>query len=427
MLSKIQDWLLDIADKVDSNIFLTSLKNAFITFVPFITAGSMASLFNTLLCNTQVGLAHFIPALNAISPAFTAINFATISIMSLPITYLFAGNLAKAHKIPEKYASILALACYIAVVPQTVSITVDGVAQSAAGIGSAPLGAQGLFIGMFIAWLSEKIYCLLYKIDAIKIKMPDSVPSNIAASFNNLIPLALTLIGVSTFGMIFRLITGQYMNTWIYSAIQRPVELLFQTPAGVIGLMMICVLFWFLGVHGGMTIFSIRSPLCAAALATNIALVDAGQAPTEVFTNAFYVRISTCGAIGCLFSLCIALLLFSKREDQRTVAKLGIVPALFGISEPMIFGLPMVLNMTYVIPFVASTGMATAVGLIAHAIGFLTPSTVDAPASIPFFIGGLISYGWKGVVVQAIIVVLGIIMYMPFVKIANKEKLATAE
>ena len=82
---KFEDGLMLVAEKVDDNKYLGAIKNAFTTFMPFIIVGSFATLFNTLLCSTTTGLAAFIPSLASLSPAFTAINFATLSIMALPI------------------------------------------------------------------------------------------------------------------------------------------------------------------------------------------------------------------------------------------------------------------------------------------------------------------------------------------------------
>ena len=96
------------------------------------------------------------------------------------------------------------------------------------------------------------------------------------------------------------------------------------------------------------------------------------------------------------------IFLFSKREDHRMIAKLGAIPALCGISEPVVFGLPLVLNPTFAIPFIFNSGIATAIALFATNIGFMPCNTVDAPFGLPIMIGAFIGHGWQGVVVQSV-------------------------
>ena len=122
-----------------------------------------------------------------------------------------------------------------------------------------------------------------------------------------------------------------------------------------------------------------------------------------------------------ILSLIIAIFLFSKREDHRMIAKLGAIPALCGISEPVVFGLPLVLNPTFAIPFIFNSGIATAIALFATNIGFMPCNTVDAPFGLPIMIGAFIGHGWQGVVVQLIIIAVTTLVWIPFVLMSNKQ------
>lgn len=420
---KFEDGLMIVAEKVDDNKYLGAIKNAFTAFMPFIIVGSFASLFNTLICSTQTGLAAFIPALEQIKPAFTAINFATLSIMALPICYLIGIEMAKKNKVPEQIAAITCLCAYICVVPQVVTIVAEGVegVLSGAGLPGAAIGAQGLFIAMIVSILISEVFAKLMKIDAIKIKMPPSVPHAIAQSFNTLIPILICLLIAGISGTLFHLATGSYLNDWIYTVLQAPLEAVFQSPAGAIALFMIAQVFWFLGIHGNMIITPIRNPLIASAIAANVATAAAGGIPDQPITYGSLVSFIVVGGAGLVLSLVIALLLFSKREDEKAVAKLGFVPALFGISEPVVFGLPLVLNVTYVIPFILSAGIAVACLLFGTSIGFVPCNTVDVPFGFPIIVSAFIGHGWQGVVLQLIIIALGTLLYTPFVLMSNRQ------
>lgn len=420
---KFEDGLMLIAEKVDDNKYLGAIKNAFTTFMPFIIVGSFASLFNTLICSTTTGLAAFIPSLAKLSSAFTAINFATLSIMALPICFLIGLEMAKKNKVPEHICAIISLAAYICVVPQTVTIAVEGLeeAVSGAGLPGSAIGAQGLFIAMIISIVVSELFSGLMKVEKIKIKMPPSVPHAIAQSFNTLIPILISLVVVGVIGRLFYLLTGVYMNDWIYSAFQAPLEAIFQSPVGAIAIFMIAQVFWFLGIHGNMIITPIRNPLIASAIAANIATAAAGGVPNQPITYGSLVSFIVVGGAGLVLSLVIAILLFSKRDDERAVAKLGFIPTLFGISEPVVFGLPLVLNVTYVIPFILSAGVATASLLFATSIGFVPCNTVDVPFGFPIIVSAFIGHGWQGVVLQLIILALGVLLYTPFVLMSNKQ------
>lgn len=405
--SKFENTLMDIADFVDSNVYLRSIKDAFTDYVPFIIAGSFGSLLNALIASQTTGLAKWVPALSNLAPAFTAMNFAAVSCMTIPIILLIAMNLAKAKKMPPFITGVLAVICYFAMVPNTITVTIQEATGKASGLSGGVLGAQGLFVGMLVAVLITNLFHWLTSIEKIKIKMPASVPAGIANSFNILIPVFVIIVFSSVFGTLFQLATGSYINEFIYAVVQAPLSAAVQSTAGVVIMAVVCQLFWFLGIHGGLVVEPIRSPISAAGLAENIAAVQAGLT----------------------LSLIFAILMFSKREDHRAIAKLSLLPGICGIGEPMVFGLPLVLNPVFAIPFILNSGIAAAIGLFAIKIGFISCSIVDAPFGLPLFINATISYGWHGAIVQLVILIVGTLTYIPFVLMSNRmaEKEAQKE
>lgn len=424
---KVEDALMLVAEKVDDNKYLGAIKNTFTIFMPFIIVGSFATLFKSLISSTTTGLAKWIPMLANLNDAFTAINFATLGIMTIPIVFLIAVHLAKANKVPEYISGVVALAAYLSVIPEVVTVTVNEQTGTAAAVPATALGAQGLFIGMILAVLVTQLFSALMKIDKIKIKMPASVPPAIATSFNTLIPLLITLTTVSVLGGVFRNITGEYINEWVYVVLQKPMEVIFQSPAGIIAVVIISQLFWFLGIHGGLVIQPIRNPLIAAAIAANIAAVEAGAIATQPVTYGFWLNFVVTGGAGMILSLIIAIFLFSKREDHRMIAKLGFLPSLCGISEPVVFGLPLVLNPTFAIPFIFNSAISCGIALFATNIGFMPCNTVDCPFGVPVLLSAVIGHGWQGVVVQLICIAVAVVTWTPFVLVANKQLKKAAE
>lgn len=422
MKDKLQNVLLSISSKVETNKYLGSIKEAFTMFVPFIIVGSFGSMLNILVSGAN-GLAQWVPWLSNLSPAFTAINFVTISCMSLPIAFLIGYKLAEKENLPQLESGLIGLLSYFAVCPNTISTVVEGLKDPVVvnGLGAGVIGAQGLFVSMIMSMVAVKFFGLLTNIDAFKIKMPDSVPTGIARSFNILIPIFIIITAFSVGGCLFNTFTGNYLNVWIYSIIQLPLQALANTTGGILVLALVNQLFWFLGIHGGMVIEGVRGPLSAAGLAENISAVQAGGVATNILTRGFWTSFVVVGGGGITLSLLIAIFIFSKREDHKSIAKFSLIPGICGINEPVVFGLPLVLNPIFAIPFILNSVIAAFIAVVATNIGFLTCGVLDCPPGLPVFVTGFISYGIHGIIVQAIILIVTFIIWVPFVLMSNKQ------
>ena len=422
MKDKLQNVLLSISSKVETNKYLGSIKEAFTMFVPFIIVGSFGSMLNILVSGAH-GLAQWVPWLSNLSPAFTAINFVTISCMSLPIAFLIGYKLAEKENLPQLESGLIGLLSYLAVCPNTISTVVEGLKDPVVvnGLGAGVIGAQGLFVSMIMSMVAVKFFGLLTNIDAIKIKMPDSVPTGIARSFNILIPIFIIITAFSVGGCLFNTFTGNYLNVWIYNIIQLPLQALANTTGGILVLALVNQLFWFLGIHGGMVIEGVRGPLSAAGLAENISAVQAGGVATNILTRGFWTSFVVVGGGGITLSLLIAIFIFSKREDHKSIAKFSLIPGICGINEPILFGAPIVLNPIFAIPFILNSVIAAFIAVVATNIGFLTCGVLDCPPGLPVFVTGFISYGIHGIIVQAIILIVTFIIWVPFVLMSNKQ------
>lgn len=414
--------MLSISSKVETNKYLGSIKEAFTMFVPFIIVGSFGSMLNILVSGAN-GLAQWVPWLSNLSPAFTAINFVTISCMSLPIAFLIGYKLAEKENLPQLESGLIGLLSYLAVCPNTISTVVEGLKDPVVvnGLGAGVIGAQGLFVSMIMSMVAVKFFGLLTNIDAFKIKMPDSVPTGIARSFNILIPIFIIITAFSVGGCLFNTFTGNYLNVWIYNIIQLPLQALANTTGGILVLALVNQLFWFLGIHGGMVIEGVRGPLSAAGLAENISAVQAGGVATNILTRGFWTSFVVVGGGGITLSLLIAIFIFSKREDHKSIAKFSLIPGICGINEPVVFGLPLVLNPIFAIPFILNSVIAAFIAVVATNIGFLTCGVLDCPPGLPVFVTGFISYGIHGIIVQAIILIVTFIIWVPFVLMSNKQ------
>ena len=291
------------------------------------------------------------------------------------------------------------------------------------GVNSTSINAQGLFVAMIISILSVELFTKLMTIDKLKIKMPDGVPTGIARSFNSLVPILLVLLVFSIISTVIFNVTDMYLSDIIYSLLQRPLEGAMQNgPAGVIILSLAAAFFWIFGIHGSMVIMPILSPIALSGLANNIAQVDAGGVATNPVTMTFFRVYVVMGGAGITLALVLAQFVFSKREDQKMISKLAFIPGIFGINEPLIYGMPIVMNPLYAIPFILSQVSATIIAYIATITGFIPAATVEVPFGLPIFVNAFVGYQtFRAIIIQVVVLAVAFLIYTPFVLASNKS------
>ncbi len=428
-MSKFDNFAMNIskvAGAINENKYLYTIKTAFTIYMPFIIVGSFATLFNTLLTSQEVGLASFsqFSFLTSISPAFSAINYATMSTMSLAIAFLIGKVLGQRNNLDDSYTGLIGLVSFLTVVPQSITTVMEGFEDIiTGGIATGTINAQGLFVAMLISILSVELFSLLMKVEKLKIRMPEGVPTGIARSFNSLVPILIVLLVFSIVSVIILNTTGQYLSEIIYNTLQAPLQGVMQNgPVGVILLATASAIFWVFGLHGNMVIMPILSPLALAGLAENISSVQAGEIATNPLTMTFFRVYVVMGGAGITLALVLAQLVFSKRNDHKMISKLALLPGIFGINEPLVYGLPIVMNPIFALPFIINQIMATSIAYIATATQFIPAATVEVPFGLPIFVNAFVGYqSFSAIAVQVLILGLAFLVYTPFVLAANRE------
>lgn len=423
---KFMEKLNMFAGKMSANIYISAIKNAFIANMPLLITGSFATLGSSVLCSTTSGLAQFsgFGFLEQFSTLFSTINYACINLLAFYICFLIGGTVGKAKGHNEMFSGMLALASYVIMIPTSVVTKVNDVDTVINNvISNTSSNAQGLFLSMIAGIVSVIIFDKLMNMDKLRIKMPDAVPPAVSSSFSSLIPTIGTLFIVSLFSFVFTKITGMSFAEAIVVALQTPLLAVMQNPLGILFIVFITQVFWFIGLHGANITAAVREPLMILALTTNLELYNAGQHPTMIVAKPFWSMFCTIGGSGCTLGLLIAIYMVSKREDYKAVAKLSTAPAIFTINEPLIFGLPLVLNPIMMIPFILAPLVSASIGYFATYIGFAGAACVDVPWTTPVFINSYLATGGSigAVITQAICLVVCILIYLPFVKMANKE------
>lgn len=431
MGEKFMNVMLVFAAKIGNNRIMTCIKNAFTDLMPIIIAGSFCTLFSNVICNTTPGYVSLanVPGfawLGALKPLFDAANYGTMNMMAISIVILLAFKIAESYDNHDTVVMLVSLASYISLVTTTASaaaaesgetVTITNV------LARQYTNAQGLFVGMVVAIVSAMLYVKLVQSGKLKISMPDSVPPNVSRSFEVLFPATLTVLIVSGFGVLFNAVFKMTLFDAITTFIQAPLKNILTGLPGFMFMMGCTVLLWWFGIHGTQTLKGVYEAVLLQAFAENEAAYLAGEVPPNIINTPFMSVFGTVTGAGITGGLLIAILLFSKRDDYRSIAKLAIPCAIFNINEPVTFGLPIVMNPVLGIPFILSPIVSVGVGYFLTKIGFCAKMVVNAPWTTPPGIMAFLASGGNigAAISQIIVILIAFVIYIPFVLISNKQ------
>lgn len=424
-MDRFAEVLGNFASKITANRYLSTIRDSFIQTIPFTILGSIGVLLGSVVFSeTGLGGIEGFEGLLELTPWFNQLNYATMNILALIIAFNIGKNLAVTFGHEGTYEGLLSLVCFILVSPTTVTAIFGNETQIIPNVLSTDVtSSKGLFVAMIVGMLSITLFCKLTKIDKLSIKLPDAVPPNVAKTFSDLLPTIIVGLIVSGVAFAFQLLTGQNISTFIFEMLQTPITIAFQHPLGIIFAAFFAALLWICGLHGASIVTGITSPIMLGSLQTNMDLVASGKAPTEIMAKPFWNLFATQGGFGCTLSLLIAIFIMSTREDDRTIAKLSLAPGLFGINEPVIFGLPIVMNPVMAIPFILVPIVCCGIGYASMYFGFAGLIICDVPWCLPPIVNGFIATGGNlgMVITQAVCIIVSVFIWMPFVKVRNKE------
>lgn len=252
--------------------------------------------------------------------------------------------------------------------------------------------------------------------------MPEQVPPAVSKAFAAVIP-AIVVIGLA--GLVHSLslaFTGMDFKVFIEKTIQEPLMALGQSPITYIILILLSQLLWFFGLHGLNMVEPALNTLYSPALNANIEAVTAGGEAVNTLTRNFVDVYAMPGGSGGTLALLIAIFIFSKRQESRELAKLAIAPGCFNINEPVIFGLPLVLNPIYFIPFIIAPPICIAIAYMVTEAGFVSRISASLPwVTPPVFHAVLATNGdIRAGILSAALLLLSVLIWTPFVIAANR-------
>lgn len=461
LTSWMERHILPVAAKIGAQKHLVALRDAFIGMMPATMAGAIAVLLNAFMRdfpNTYLG------ADNAITKFFTpviAVNglvwTGTLAIMTVIFSASFGYNLAKAYNVDALSGALVSLAAFIMGIPQSASLSLaleealpanvvdminstsatsgfaaDGSTISAAGWGyfpfSAYMGGSGLFTAIIFGFVSVIIFAKLMQKNII-IKMPDSVPPAVSRAFAAIIPGIAGLYASGLIYYLFERFVGMPIIDWISESIQKPLLGLSQGYFAVFIIVLLVHVLWFFGLHGTNIMGPVLQSIYGVAMVENTNAYQLGEAVPYKWVAGSFEAFVWPGGAGVTLMLLIAILLFSKRADYKTVGKLGIGPGLFNINEPVMFGLPIVLNPLFIIPFIVAPLVTATIAYFATTLGLVAPVVVNVIWVMPTILSGFLATGgdWRAIILTIINLAVALLIWAPFIIAANKINPADQE
>lgn len=435
VVDRLSEKMLPIVSKMSSQRHLLAIRDSFIVTMPLVMAASVMVLLNALIFSNAT--VQRILDLSPLAELASIVNNGTMSILAIIVCYNIGWNLATHYiqtgviddpSFSPVHAGILSTAVMFILMPLSSTVTLmDGNTAEATGVFLQRLtSSSGLATAMIAALVSTELFIKLAKMKSFKIRMPEGVPPAVATSFNSLVPEIVVILFFSVVVFTLNHTTGLNVPQLIELAIQTPLKAFVLSVPGILFLQFFSDFLWVFGMHGSSILAPIRqAPLLQSIQENMDAFSVRKEIPniiTEPFTNAF----GLIGGGGCILPLVIAILWASKRQEQRSIAKFGLTTCLFNITEPIMFGLPVVMNPIYMIPCAIIPSINLVIAYAATSLGIISKTVAAAPWITPPVIQSFIATGGdiRAAVLTVILIILDVFLFLPFVLAANKAKLA---
>ncbi len=433
MMQKLEKLLMPIANVLSKNKVLSAIRDGFLITVPITIVGSIFLLIANFPLEGFLNLmtSIFGEGWDAYLGRVSAIAFDCVALLGvLSIGYCYSREKGLDNRIG---GAVVALVCFLIITPQKAFVTVEGAAEAASfsGFQFTFLGTAGMFLAMIVAIVSVEIYAWAIKKKLI-IKLPDGVPPAVMESFAALIPSGIAMTIFFVVGIIFSHTSFEYAHYFIYQVLQTPLVGLGKMAGFEVIYQFLSTLFWFFGINGPAVTNTIFSPIHKVLTVENYEAAQAGLEMTNIFTSGFSDFFCNFGGGGSTLGLVIMMAFLAKSNRMKTLGKLSLPAGIFGINEPIIFGLPIVLNPLMAIPFILAPVVNTVIGYVATVIGFMPVTMgVQLPWTCPIiFSGFLVTGSVTGSIVQIVQLIIDVLIYYPFFKLLDQryleEETATA-
>ncbi|ELY3758725.1 PTS sugar transporter subunit IIC [Cronobacter universalis] len=408
MVHVIENKITPLAGAMGSQRHVVAIRDGFLAALPFMIIGSflLVFIFPPFSPDTQIGFcrAWLDISLKYREQLMLPFNL-SMGVMTFFISVGIGASLGKHYQLDPIMTGLLAFMAFLLVAAPYK----DG------QISTQYFSGQGIFTALITAIYASEMYAFL-KRHNITIRLPKEVPTGVARSFEILIPVVVIVFTLHPLNLLIESTTGMILPEAIMHLLSPLVAASDSLPAILISVL-ICQILWFAGIHGALIVTGIMNPFWMANLSANQAALAAGQALPHIYLQGFWDHYLLIGGVGSTLPLAF-LLLRSRAVHLRTIGKMGVVPSMFNINEPILFGAPVIMNPVFFLPFILVPMVNAVLAWTATKLGWLAQVVSLTPWTTPAPIGASWAANWafSPVVMCLICMVMSALMYYPFVK-----------
>ncbi|MBS7009446.1 PTS sugar transporter subunit IIC [Anaerostipes sp.] len=419
----IEKKIAPVANKLSRQKYLQALQNTFLALIPFMTIGSFCLvIISPPMDYTAMSagiLKSFFQGWTVIAKYLGSslgfIYLITMTVMSLYVAVILGYQLAKHYKMNPVMPMLIT----------TMSFLIAATMNPDRQIIVTYLDGSGLFTAILVSICSFELYRFLVKKKVGYINLTGGgVPPALADSIGNLVPVLIVLITVAAVSNAVLAATGAGFPA-LMTTLMTPFVKMVDNIWGIVILAIIVMTFWWFGIHDTV-ITGPLTPFLLNNYTSNVTAFAAGTAAVSlpyIVTEPFWWTFMAIGGSGATLGLAF-LAATSKSKQIKTIGRLCLIPSLFNINEPLIFGLPLMYNPTMMIPFVLVMPLNAVITYLAMDFGLVARTFADASWNMISPIGALINtMDIKAVLLVFILILLDLVIYFPFFKVYEKQKL----
>ena len=400
-------------EKVSNNPYLRAIRDGFVSCLPVIL---FSSLFILVACIPEIWdfkWDDYVSGLlwQAYGYSMGILSVLMVATIAKSLTDNFNHKLPKLRQINTVSVMIVSIICFLL-------LSVEGVDK---GIATEFMGTKGLLSAVVVAFTVPNIYKFFVG-RGITIKLPEEVPHYIAQTYADLFPLAASITFFWVFSFVFRDVTGMLFGNWILELFKP----LFQAADGYIGIALIygaMAMFWFVGIHGPSIVEPAVTAIYIANIELNLQMVQAGEHATAILTHPTSYFVATLGGTGATLMFCAMCAFIAKSKQLRTVGRSSIIPVIFAVNEPILFGAPIVLNPVLFVPFIlAPIANVWLYKFFVDVLGMNAFSYI-LPWTTPGTIGLIVATGFAKLsfFLAPLLLVVDAVIYYPFFRAYDKQ------
>ncbi|WP_105903180.1 PTS sugar transporter subunit IIC [Vibrio gangliei] len=407
IIKRVERHISPVANWLASSKHLVAIRDGFQIAMPFIIVGSLFVPFifppfspgnypriNEFLLNHR----HF----------FYTIFEHTMGLIALFIAFGASASLAKQYKFPERMSGLTGCVAFL---------LLTGVANQ--GNPEDFLGGNGLFTAIISSIYSIEVIRFFYKREWT-FRLPEEVPVITRNAFRLIPPLLFIVLSLTIINLSLKEYTGLYFPQLV-TELFKPLVIASDTLTAVLISLLLCQILWFMGIHGSLIVTGIMNPFWLSGLISNQAALAMGEPVPHIYLQGFWDYYLLIGGVGSTLPL-VFMAMKSRSKQLNSVAKIGFIPSLFNINEPILFGFPIIMNPLFFLPFVFVPLINAILAWHFTQLGVLEPFVSMLPWSMPAPLGAYLSA--NGSVNNLIMVLFAMLnswmLYRPFFKVHEK-------